>query len=192
MELKIPEYGVNYDRGWVGFSRRQTLFSNGIVFFTRDEAEGLVPSHSFIVVDSTYLIEASAGGVHMTPLHKYFDDIRVQVFFKKPLGINEDKANRIVAEAMKWIGKGYDYSLMFSFIERYIIKKILGDELYKKVPSIWNAEDRVLCSELVSLALRAVPDYACMYPLDTYHTSKISPADLFNSSGLFKDWTFEE
>jgi len=185
-----PVYGVNYDRGYCGFSYLDySVVSRGIAFFNRDEADGIIPSHAFLVVDENTIIEADYHGVHTTPITKYFDNPNYTVFFKKPRDLTEERANLIVNRAEAKLGAKYDFILSLYFIERWLIRKIFRSEQNTQLPSIFDNERFWVCSELCADAYLSIDDYAGQVPLLTHHPSKIGPFVLFNSP-IFQPWKF--
>jgi len=189
----IPKYkskGVpgNYGASYIGYSYKDnSLISFGVSLFTRMEYEyGITPSHSFYVVDEKSIIEATGLGVRFTPIDKYFDDPHYAVFFRKPRNLNPYKIAVMTDWLSKQVGKSYDFKLLASF---FIWVESLP--FLRKYPSIFDTPSHFLCSELIAEALNKVPDYSASPPLSTFHTSKITPNQLFRAEAIFDPWTFD-
>jgi hypothetical protein len=182
----------NYGPGMIGFSYRdQSVVSVGIAWFTREEYDGIVPSHVFIVRDKNKLVEAHFPEVREADLREYFDDPHRVVFFKKPKELTGAEADAIVFQAILHLGRKYDAGLYIYFIIRKLLRLLGRFEPNKDKPSWFDMSDRFICSELVSYCLRMVPKYANLFPLSEYHPSKIDPLMLFRSDELFSPWRFD-
>jgi hypothetical protein len=181
-------YKGNYGPAWVGFSyRSNNIGSYGISWFTREEVDNLVISHSFIVLDQCSVVESTPAGVHKSDLKGYFDDPYCQVFFKKPRNLDYDRMKLIIDRAKSHIGKEYDYGNLMYFL----LKLIIHIPIINKRAFFLDTSDEYMCSELVADALLSVKEYSNLYPLSKLHPSKISPMDLFKSE-IFKEWRFED
>ena len=153
MRTEQPQFkardGVgNYAAGYIGFSMRlNNPISRGIVFFTREEAEQIVVSHTFYVVDEKTIIEAEGAGVQMNDPNKYFNDPYIAVFFKKPVHLSPDYVQKMTAYAFTLVGMKYDYKLALYFIYQWFISKVLKMDIsFKKQPPVFDNPDRMLCS----------------------------------------------
>lgn len=186
------EYGKHYAEAYCGFSKMDySLSSAGISFFNREEAGVIVPSHTFIVVDQNTVIEATDVGVVLSPISKFIDNRRYTVFFKKPIGLTDERAKVIIERAKSHLGRNYDWILSLYFVERWVRWRLGINEENTKIPSVFNSERAWVCSEHSADAYLAVPEYAELPPLSTRHTSKIGPYNLFVSP-IFKSWRFDE
>jgi hypothetical protein len=199
MKSLAPRYSMdramdpNYGPGYVGFTYRDNnVFSHGIAWFTREEYDGIVPSHSFIVRDKNTLIEAALPEVHIRNLSEYFNDPHMVVFFKKPKELTSQDIDTIVFTATLHLGRKFDVSLFGYYIVRKILRLLGRFEPNKDKPSFFNSPDEWVCSELVSYCLKAVSKYANLFPLSEYHPSKIDPLMLFRSEELFEAWRFDD
>lgn len=176
----------NYGAGYIGFSYKDdNVVSQGIAWFTREEYNGIVPSHTFYVVDHRKIIEATGEGVHFTDINHYFNEPHYVVFFKKPLHLSSDYIFQITDWLHKQLGKSYDYSAILGFL-----LKVERLWFLRKYPSIFDSRDEFVCSELVASALNQIPEYSNLFPLSEYHPSKIDPLMLFRSE-LFEEWNFD-
>ena len=180
----------NYGPGWIGFSYRDNnVISKGIAFFTREEYEGIVPSHAFIVRDKQTIIEATWPEVKITDISHYFDDPHVVVFFKKPVDLTPKDISDLVFNATFHIGRKYDTTVFGYFVFRYILRLLGKLEPYKDKPAWGDTPEKWVCSELVAYCLKAIDKYANLFPLSEYHPSKVDPLMLFRSE-IFKEWSF--
>ena len=192
-----PRYGANYGPAFVGFSTRDNnVFSKGIQYFTRHEADQLTPSHSFLVLNQDTLLEASVEGVVKTLLVDYFSNPHIMVYFKKPRGLDEAKTNLILERALSHLGAGYDFGLMFYYIIAYVLRQTdpgmrLRWNLWiqERLPGWLDNPNRELCSELVADALNQIVEWRQLPPLSDHTASAISPVDLFYSP-IFEEWQF--
>ena len=150
-------------------------------------------SHALIVTGDNECIEAHMQeGVKQSDLSKYFNDPRCQIFFRKPVGLNDEIANRLAATAAKEIGTKYDAALIAShaiqgtFIGK-LINSVFKGKPDKLVSKVLNRDDRWICSELVAHCLRLQPEYAnkgiLLHPSET-----IDPQELFEDSEIFEKW----
>jgi hypothetical protein len=159
--------------------------------FTREEYDGIVPSHAFIVRDKYKLIEARMPKVRIADLSEYFDDPNIVVFFKKPKDLTAAEADMLIFNAILHIGREYDASAFGYFFWRKLLRLLGRFEPNKDKPSWFDSPEEFVCSELVSHCLRMVPKYANLLPLSEYHPSKIDPLMLFRSE-IFEDWRFDD
>lgn len=191
LQLK-PVYGVNYDKGYIGFSYNDETISKGITYFTRrDRKQQIKVSHVFLVTEENSCIEADAftGKVEEAYLTKYFYQTGYQVFFKKPKDLNSEIADLLISVLKKEVGKPYDYklilshalsdSLLYSFLSLFHIKK-----LFLNATSSW------MCSELVSYGLNSIDKYKGIGVLKNPSFS-ITPQSLFEDTEIFEKWKEE-
>jgi hypothetical protein len=119
-ELEIvtlnPVYGVNYNKGYIGFTYDGTHpVGQGIAYFTKwDKMSNISATHALIVTGENTCIEANAGTnmVEENPLQPYFEPSNCQIFFRKPKDLTDEIAERIV----EILG----YALVFTFQEKSI------------------------------------------------------------------------
>jgi hypothetical protein len=187
----------NYGPGYLGFSYNDdNLFSYGITLFTKIESDKIVVSHAFLVIDSNTIAEATIGGVQLSPISKYFDNPHYAVFFKKPKGLNGEMAERLATVAKSKLGMGYDYGLITHFFLRkfFLYRWISESVFFRKKPSLFDSKGEDLCSEYVCEVLNSEAYYQSLFPLNTYHPSKIDPLRLFRADddyGVLEPWKFE-
>jgi len=103
-ELEIvtlnPVYGVNYNKGYIGFTYDGTHpVGRGIAYFTKwDKMSNISATHALIVTGENTCIEANAGTnmVEENDLQPYFKPSNCQIFFRKPKDLTDNIAERIV------------------------------------------------------------------------------------------------
>jgi hypothetical protein len=190
-----PEYGKNYDIGYIGFTYSATNFvSNGIAYFTRwSRMSQIKTCHALLVTGENECIEAHAqGGVKKTPLSNYFNDVHTQIFFRKPLDLTDAIAKAIVITAQHELGCKYDTKLIASQALSNshlgkLIKDTFGGKPEEIISKLMNNDNRWICSELVAYCLDEQPLYKGRgilgKPADT-----IDPQELFEDSIIFQPW----
>jgi hypothetical protein len=182
----------NYGPGMIGFSYRDnSVVSRGIAWFTQEEHDRIVPSHTFIVRDKTKLVEAHFPEVREAELSEYFDNPHIVVFFKKPKELTIKEIDVLVFNALLHLGRKYDVGSYGYYLVRKLLRLLGRFEPNKDKPSKFNSPEAWVCSELVSHCLKMVPKYANLFPLSEYHPSKIDPVMLFRSEELFQPWSFD-
>lgn len=113
-----PVYGVNYNKGYIGFTYDgKNPVGRGIAYFTKwDKMSNINATHALIVTGENSCIEANAGSnrVEENPLKPYFEPSNCQIFFRKPKGLDDKIADRIVEILKGEVGKEYDYKLILA------------------------------------------------------------------------------
>lgn len=186
-------WGVNYMRGWVFFTFTDDNFvSEGIAWFTRPhllKPDDRPVSHTGITTGPNGTIEALQQGVVESDLAKYFNDPHVHIFFRCPQGYTEDMGNTIVTAAAGYLGEGYGYPLI---VANFLAKNILG-RIINKLAFNWpnravswllDSKRQAICSELVAMALQAVPwlkNIGCL----KNPARMITPRDLSSDDKVF-------
>ncbi|MCE2673029.1 MAG: hypothetical protein LW635_05400 [Microcystis sp. 53598_E5] len=167
-QLKIvtlnPVYGVNYNKGYIGFTYDGTHpVGRGIAYFTKwDKMSNISATHALIVTG------------------------------RKPKDLTDEIAERIVEILKPESGKKYDYKLILahafsgslpgqilSLLSRQKIKKLLSEAL--------NCPDKWICSELAAYALDEQPEYRDIGVLINPN-STINPQKLFEDDLIFQAW----
>lgn len=182
----VPQYGVNYDIGYIGFTFTDDSFiSQGIAWFERwDRTSPIKVSHTFVVAGPDNTIEALAEGVVQSDLDKYFNDPHVHVFFKKPKPFNSIIAKGIVIEASKHIGEKYCYSLI---VADAIDRSFIGHMLGLNVTKYFEHRKEEICSQLVGEVLQEQPEiskYGCLQN----PARMLTPQMLFEDPFIFELW----
>ena len=191
-----PVYGVNYNKGYIGFTYDGTHpVGRGIAYFTKwDKMSNIYATHALIVTGENTCIEANAGTnmVEENPLEPYFQPSNCQIFFRKPKDLTDEIAERIVEILKPELGKKYDYKLILAhafsgslpgqildLLSRQKIKKLLSEAL--------NCPDKWICSELAAYALDEQPEYGDIGVLINPN-STINPQKLFEDDLIFQAW----
>ncbi len=181
-----PVYGLNYYKGYVGFcSRAESLFARGITYVTRwEKMSDIATHHCFVVADMYTCIEATAdGSVAVNLLSKYFEPNK-GVFFRKPVGLSDDIADRIVKTAKNEIGKPYDFkAILVQGLSGTFAGRLLTDARIESIAKVMDSPNKWICSELCATALEVGFDRN-LFPMS--HNS-LSPQELFESS-VFEEW----
>ena len=194
VESHIPQYGVNYRPGYIGFTFTDNSFvSLGIAYFTRHELSRIPVSHAFVVAGNDRLVEAHAlRGVAYDTISKYFNDPHVHVFFRKPLGWTERMGNAIAHSAERKIGCAYGYGLIAADLAADTWAGYWANRICQQWPRrffcwLLNSPAAFICSELAAYALNEQPEFhgrgVLAGPLDT-----IDPQDLFEDETIFEPW----
>jgi hypothetical protein len=185
------EINGNYGPGYIGFSYRDNnVISEGIAYFTEEEAKDIKVSHSFYVVDQETIIEAEFTGVIMSDPKKYFDNPHAIVFFKKPIHLFNSYITVMSEYALSLVGKPYDYGLFINFLYQWFVTKILRREIPKKDPPLLDNPNGFMCSEVSASTLNRIPEYSNLFPLSEWHPARISPMLLFGAK-IFEEWKFD-
>lgn len=190
-----PDYGVNYDAGYVGFTYTQSnILSRGITYFTRwSRLHDIKVSHALVVTGQNECIEAHMeGGVKRTKLDSYFHNEHCQIFFRKPKDLTPELAAAIIKAAEEHLGCAYDIDLIDaqlrvnSLTGQFIRHRILPD-FEENVCQRRDHLDRWICSELVAHCLNAQPRYHNQGVL-AHSDATIDPQELFEDDLIFEAW----
>lgn len=186
-----PEFGTNYDVGYVGFTyNSQSIISNGIAYFEHWSAmKDIKVSHVLVVAGEDLTIEALPEGVVYGSLKHYFDDPHTQIFFRKPVGWNREIGRELVQECAKYIGEKYGYSLI---VAHALSNSLVGhfiNKLFKGAPDRWvsrllDARRQKICSELLVTAMKSFPMWAQHLP----HPANVYDPKELLLSPVFKRW----
>lgn len=192
---ETPLYGVNYKRGYIGFvyPEEPGPLSRGVRYFTRLRTPcAAVPvSHCFIVASATECIEADhERGVVRTPLWNYFRG-GYAVYFRRPLLYNAKIADRIVAAAVKELGKPYDKRLILAhaFLGTgfgHLVNRLFRRKPARVITRMLDRKHKWICSELCAHALQAAGLPICKTGRHP-PPSQITPQELF-ASDFFRSW----
>jgi hypothetical protein len=194
-ENRTPLYGENYKRGYIGFTYNDSnLISRGIAYFTGlGRMSDIITTHTLIVTGADECIEAHAGGVQRSTLSKYFNDTTFDIFFRKPRGLTEEIASRLIDRAEQELNREYDFCLIAAHAAAgtmfgHYLNRLSQGKFENLVSKLLNKEDCWICSELVAYCLDQPPyeDKGILrYPWET-----ISPQELFEDplGELFEPW----
>ena len=190
-----PEFGVNYDVGYIGFTFTAGSFvSEGIAYFERWERMSQIQvSHVFVVIGDNELVEAHIEhGVQRAPIIKYFDDPKTRVFFRQPRGWNPFMGRSIARAALSKVGTPYATGLIVADLMAdswmgHWLNIICRQWPRRLVNALITNPNDFICSELGAYALASQVEFegrGCLAgPLDA-----IDPQDLFEDQVLFEDW----
>jgi len=192
-KIQIPQYGINYKEGYVGFTFGcVSLISQGIAHFTRfNRNSNIKVSHAFIVTGEDQCIEALVkDGVVLSSLSTYFNDENCLVFFRKPIDLDEKAISEIINAAKSRLNNNYNKKLLIDHVrESNIIwrffKRIFGDN--EKILFGKNQDQKWICSQLVSSCLNSSSKYKNKGIL-AKREGLISPQDLFEDQKIFEPW----
>lgn len=193
---QTPEYLLNYGPGYIGFTYSDPSFiSKGIAYFTRwSRLSEIKATHALVVSGEDECIEAHVqSGVQRAKLSDYFNNPECQIFFRKPIELDEPLAKSIVETAEKEIGCKYDLSLILgqatskSHIGK-LIREIFQGDAKSIACKIMNNDTRWICSELVAHCLDQQEQYRGKGIL-SIPTHTIDPQELFEDTTLFEPWT---
>jgi hypothetical protein len=188
-----PEFGKDYDLGWVGFVRGHTHLSTAIAYLTRRDKSGDIGvTHSFIVTGPDEIVEANfpAGVVTSSLAESYLDRDDGRVIFRRPKGLTPALARRVVRRAKAEVGAKFDTAglvvegLGGTFLG-HLINSLFGDKPKELVAGLLHEKGQWVCSDLVIYCFRDEPKYrgkgAVAKPVGT-----VSPQTLFEDEELFE------
>ena len=193
-----PEFGENYRAGYIGFTfTGSSLLSTGIAYFTRWARLGDIRvSHALVVTAENECVEALAGkGVVRSPLDRYFNDPKTQIFFRKPRKCTPAVGRRIAATALAQVGTKYDNLVIAaqilegSFLRRWMMSHF-GTDPDRFVGRLMNRDSRWICSELAAYCLDCQPEYADRGVLARPNYA-VNPQELFEDQEIFAAWNNE-
>ena len=190
-----PEFGENYKPGFIGFTHAgSSLQSRGIAHFTRWSRLGDIHvSHVLVVTGENECVEVLAGkGVVKSPLDRYFEDPKTQIFFRKPRKCSPALGQRIAESALAQVGTKYDNLLLAaqvlegSFLRRWLISH------FRESPEhfggrLLNRNARWISGELAAYCLDCQPEYADRGIL-ALPNHGIDPQQLFEDAEIFSNW----
>lgn len=193
-----PQYGVNYNEGFDGFTvRAKDFIANGIKWFERwDQIPGVPPvSHTFKIVGENKTIEAFGNGVRYGTLDVYLNDPDCALLVREPLNWTPVMGRHMTEEAMKHLGEKYNYFLIVmmaishTYLGRFIDNKTKGK--FSTWLGDWadNAQSEI-CSSLVARVDRAQEELAGLSVL-ALPPFKVMPTMLFGDSVIYKSGAIE-
>jgi len=194
-----PQYGVNYKDGFIGFIYNDSSFiSLGISWFTNWErgqnpdVPNIPISHTLIVTGPNECVEANFPKIKRSLLTDYFNDPHNHIFFRKPVGLNDDISKRIIDTAYSKIGKLYDWTLLIGHTISNSFIGIILDVLTKGkskefFTNLFNKKNRMICSELAAYCLNEQPEYKGKGTL-LKKLSSIDPQQFFQDKVIFTPW----
>lgn len=196
IEERSPVYGVNYNKGYIGFTyTNDNIIAKGIAYFTRwARMSDIRVTHALIVTGEDQCIEADASKNCVTEgtLQHYFDDPHCQIFFRKPKNLTSKIAKKIVDLAKEKKGEKYDlksiitHAISGSFAGR-CLHHLLRGQFENELSEILNAPKEWICSELAAYVLDEQIEYKDKGILKQPNAT-ISPQELFEDSVIFDPW----
>jgi len=193
-----PAFGENYKPGYIGFTHTGSpLLARGIAHFTRwSRLSDIHVSHVLVVSAENECVEAVGGkGVVKSPLDRYFNDPKTQIFFRKPRKCTQSLGQRIAESALAQVGAKYDNLLTAaqvlegSFLRRWLMSHFRESPDHF-VGHLLNRDERWICSELAAYCLDCQPEYADKGVLARPHNA-IDPQELFEDQEIFANWSTE-
>ena len=190
-----PIYGGNYNKGYIGFTYNGSFIAKGIVHFTHwASMSDIYASHALIVTGENSCVEADASRncVREGTLEHYFGENTCQIFFRKPLGLDDKIANRIIETVKPEVGKEYDFkSILIQTLSGTVLghffDHLLQGKLEDELARLLNDPNKWICSELAAYALDEQPEYKNQGILKRPNAT-ISPQELFEDSVIFEPW----
>jgi len=193
-----PAYGDNYKAGYIGFTHAgSSLLSRGIAHFTRwSRLSDIHVSHVLVVTGENECVEAVGGkAVVKSPLDRYFNDTKTQIFFRKPRKCTQALGQRIAETAISQVGTKYETLLTAaqmiegSFLRRWMLSHFRESPDHF-VGHLLNRDSRWICGELAAYCLDCQPEYADRGILAKPHHA-IDPQELFEDGEIFANWRTE-
>jgi hypothetical protein len=188
-----PEFGKDYDLGWVGFVHGPSLLSAGIAYLTRrDKAGDVGVTHAFLVTGPDECVEANfpAGVVTSGLAESYLGQGDRRVVFRRPRGLTRAAARRVVQRAKAEVGAKFDTAgmaaegLAGTFLG-HLVNAVFGDKPKELAARLMHKKGRWVCSDLVMYCLRGERKYrgkgVLARPVGT-----VSPQTLFQDEELFE------
>lgn len=197
IESKLPLYGVNYNKGYIGFTFNNASFiSEGIAYFTRwDRLSDIPVSHALVVIDENTCIEAIMGqGVRKNSLDRYFWDNHTHIFFRKPMSINENVADEIAQTAEKEIGATYANNLIVNDMIRstflgHLLDELSHDSIFDGLSMVLDKDGSFICSELAAYCLKSAKSWVYNnVSILSRPAAAITPQSLFSDNVIFEQW----
>jgi len=188
-----PQFGTDFDLGWVGFVHSHSLLSQSIAFVTRRDREGdTIITHNFLVTGPDECVEANLpDGVVTNTLGKsYLDRDELLVLFRKPRDLTPAIAQRVVKRTRAQVGAKFDYG---TFVAEGLNGTFLGyllDTLFQGKSEEWisatlHQKDRWVCSELIAYCFREEPKFRDRGIL-TSPPGTITPQAMFEDDVFFE------
>jgi hypothetical protein len=188
-----PQFGKDYDLGWVGFVHGPSFLSAAIAYLTRrDRAGDIGVTHSFLVTGPDECVEANlpVGVVTSSLAEAYLDPGRGRVVFRKPRGLTPDLARRVVARAKAEVGAKFDIAGMVaeglgSTFLGHLVNSLFGGKPRELMAGLLHKKGQWVCSDLVMHCFREEPEYrnkgVLARPVGT-----VSPQALFEDEEVFE------
>lgn len=198
IESVEPEYGLNYNAGYIGFVfYHDSIASQGMAYFSRWHKLVDIPvSHTLIVTSENTCVEAMPDqGVVQSRLDKYFNDRNTHIFFRKPKWIDETISKEIIRAAQAEIGAQYCNGLITTdaltctFLGR-IINDMTHNQLFDGLATALEKNGSFICSELAAHCLKSANSWRPFNQegILARPASAITPQALFCDEKVFEQW----
>jgi hypothetical protein len=193
-----PAYGDNYKAGFIGFTYTgSTLLSNGVAYFTRwSRLSDILVSQVLIVTGENECVEMPDGkSVVKSPLDKYFNDPKTQIFFRRPRKCSQALGQRIAETALAQVGTKFETLLTAarvlegSFLRRWVMSHF-QESPDRFVGRLLHREARWFGGELAAYCLDCQPEFVDKGLLKT-PCHGIDPQQLFEDEEIFANWHAE-
>lgn len=192
----IPQFGVNYNVGYIGFSNNDSRIAKLIKWGTKyDKKEKIEATHALIIISETECIEALMGkGVVISPLSKYFDSDEFDIIIRAPKEYNSVLGNEIVGIANKQLGSPYSakaivISLFRGLFTGHIIDMITKDKLWDHLCVNRIGRQTFICSALVAYCLQNLQNWTFKRTgVLKRNFSGINPVELLYENSIFEDF----
>ena len=194
---QLPQYGVNYGPGWIGFiARRDSFVAEGIDWFERWDNISHVPvSHTFNISGSDLTVEAFENGVEDGSLENYLLDPDVALLVRKPVLMNPTLAAAIVNVATSHLGEPYNNRLIAAMAasNTYLghgLNWVTGDRSERMLCWLADSARKWVCSKLVKTTLQQ-PAYTPLRGVMQMPAYMVKPIDLFEDLFVFEPGAIE-
>jgi hypothetical protein len=185
-------FGQDFDLGWVGFVHSGSRLSKAIAYLTRREKEsGVTITHALVVTGPAECVEANlpAGVVTSDLTKEYLGRDDRTVVFRKPRGLTQAAARRIVARAKAQVGAKFDYGgfaaegITDTFVG-HLFDSLLGGAPKEALAELLHQKGRYFCNDLIAYCLRTEPRYKDVEIL-ARPPGTVTPQALFEADELF-------
>lgn len=191
-----PQFGINYNIGYIGFSNNDSRIAKLIKWGTKyDKKEKIEATHALIIISETECIEALMGkGVVISPLSKYFDGDEFDIIIREPKEYNLELGNEIVGIATKQLGSPYSakaiiMSLFRGLFTGHIIDMITKDKLWDHLCVNRIGKQTFICSALVAYSLQNLKNWTYKRTgVLKRNFSGINPVELLYEDSIFEDY----
>lgn len=190
-----PEFGENYKAGYIGFTYTgSAMLSRGIAHFTRwSRMSDIHVSHVLVVTGANECVEVLPGkGVVKSPLDRYFENPKTQIFFRKARKCSPAVGQRIAESALAQVGTKMDNLILAarvvegSFLRRWLMSHFRGDAGHF-VARLMQHDPRWAAAELAAFCLDNQPEYADRGILGRPNHG-IEPQAFFEDAEIFSNW----
>jgi hypothetical protein len=189
--LENPVFGEDYKEGYVFFSyTTSSVVSAGIALFQSCETKSGPISHCGIISGPGKCLEATTPVVCESDfIAKYINEPHTIVFLRKPVGWTPEKAQVIIQEGRKHLGKKYSYTGLLGSALKVILSwsyKLFPSWRYKADP--FNSKKEIFCSEYIAMCMvPAMGKVGCLQ----YDPTNIYPSTLFEDRVIWTPWDYQ-